>query len=156
MRKDYKVPKNVIAMGATNKVCKNGKVSIVAGTESERAETIKAVVAEAKKGNKQLIMSVTDTDNPKRPSNYRVKLLDLPDFAQAVWHVRDEKLLELKVYGFNSLHEAVELIAPFAFESETKRDEAYFNTEKLEQLSKWVFVTQMALIDPELNTINFK
>lgn len=92
----------------------------------------------------------------RKPKSYRVKLLDLPDFAQAVWHVRDDKYLELKLFGFNSDGDEVQLVAPFAFESEQIRDEVYQDTEKLTNFAKAVFVTQMANIDPQLDTINFK
>lgn len=88
--------------------------------------------------------------------NYRVKLLNLADFAQAVWHVRDEKYLELKLYGFDSKSEAVQFVAPFAFETEEKRNEVFADDVELTDFAKAVFVTQMAQIDPELNTDNFK
>lgn len=86
----------------------------------------------------------------------RVRLLDLPNYAQAVWHVRDEKYLELKLYGFDSKGEAVQFVAPFAFESEEKRNEVFQDDVKLTDFANAVFVTQMAQIDPELNTNNFK
>jgi hypothetical protein len=88
--------------------------------------------------------------------SYRVKLIDLADDAQAIWHVRDDKYLELKIFGFNSKDEPVQFVAPFSFESEEKRNETYENTEKLTDFANAVFVTQMANIDPELNTDNFK
>ena len=86
----------------------------------------------------------------------RVRLLDLPDYAQAVWHVRDEKYLELKLYGFDSKGEAVQFVAPFAFETEEKRNEVFADDVKLTDFANAVFVTQMATIDPDLNTNNFK
>ena len=88
--------------------------------------------------------------------SYRVKLLNLADYAQAVWHVRDEKYLELKLYGFDSKGEAVQFVAPFAFETEEKRNEVFADDVKLTDFANAVFVTQMAQIDPELNTNNFK
>lgn len=88
--------------------------------------------------------------------NYRVKLLNLADYAQAQWHVREDKYLELKLYGFDSKDEAVQFVAPFAFESEEKRNEIFQDDVKLTDFANAVFVTQMAQIDPELNTNNFK
>ena len=92
----------------------------------------------------------------KDEKSYRVKLLNLADYAQAVWHVRDEKYLELKLYGFDSRGEAVQFVAPFAFESEDKRNEVFQDDVKLIDFANAVFVTQMATIDPDLNTNNFK
>lgn len=92
----------------------------------------------------------------KDEKSYRVKLLNLADYAQAVWHVRDEKYLELKLYGFDSKGEAVQFVAPFAFESEEKRNEIFQDDVKLTDFANAVFVTQMATIDPELNINNFK
>lgn len=87
---------------------------------------------------------------------YRVKLLNLEDYAQAVWCIRDEKYLELKLYGFDSKNEAVQFVAPFAFESEEKRNEVFKDDVKLTDFANAVFVTQMATIDPDLNTDKFK
>ena len=92
----------------------------------------------------------------KDDKSYRVKLLNLADYAQAVWHVRDEKYLELKLYGFDSKGEAVQFVAPFAFETEEKRNEVFQDDVKLTDFANAVFVTQMATIDPDLNTNNFK
>lgn len=85
----------------------------------------------------------------------RVKLLDLPDYAQAVWHVRDEVYLELKLYGYNSINEPVQFVAPFAFDSEEKRNETFRNDAKLMDFAKAVFKTQMSQIDPYLDLKNF-
>jgi len=88
--------------------------------------------------------------------NYRrVRLLDLPDYAQAVWHVRDEVYLELKLYGFNSKNEPVQFVAPFAFENEAKRNGVFKNDAKLIDFAKAVFKTQMTTIDPDLDLKNF-
>ena len=88
--------------------------------------------------------------------NYRrVRLLDLPDYAQAVWHVRDELYLELKLYGFNSKNEPVQFVAPFAFENQYQRNETFKNDAKLADFAKAVFKTQMATIDPDLDLKNF-
>lgn len=92
----------------------------------------------------------------KYDKSYRVKLLNLADYAQAVWHVRDEKYLELKLYGFDSKGEAVQFVAPFAFETEEKRNEVFADDVKLTDFANAVFITQMATIDPDLNTNNFK
>jgi len=89
-------------------------------------------------------------------NSYRVKLLNLVDFAQAVWHIRDEKYLELKLYGFDSKNEPVQFVAPFAFESEEQRNEVFADDVKLIDFANAVFSTQMATIDPELNTDKFK
>ena len=85
----------------------------------------------------------------------RVKLLDLPDYAQAVWHVRDEVYLELKLYGYNSKNEPVQFVAPFSFESEEQRNETFRNNAKLTDFAKAVFKTQMSQIDPDLDLKNF-
>jgi hypothetical protein len=90
------------------------------------------------------------------PTGYRVKLINLADYAQAVWHVRDETYLELKLYGFNSQNEPVQFVAPFAFENEGKRNEVFQDDAKLIDFANAVFVTQMATIDPDLNTEKFK
>ena len=87
---------------------------------------------------------------------YRVKLINLPDYAQAVVHVRDELYLEMKIYGYNSLDEPVQFVAPFAFSSEQARNETFENVEKLTDFAKSVFYTQMIQIDPALNLENFK
>lgn len=100
--------------------------------------------------------AVVNLKRPKAKNSYRVKLLNLADYAQAVWHVRDEKYLELKLYGFDSKGEAVQFVAPFAFETEEKRNEVFADDVKLIDFANAVFVTQMAQIDPELNTNNFK
>jgi len=89
-------------------------------------------------------------------NSYRVKLLNLADFAQAVWHVRDKTYLELKLYGFDSKNEPVQFVAPFAFESEEKRNEVFEDDVKLIDFANAVFSTQMATINPELNTDKFK
>jgi len=86
----------------------------------------------------------------------RVKLIDLPDSAQAVVHIRDTTHLEMTVYGYTSKGESGQLIAPFSFESEESRDAAFANDLKLADFAKAIFMTQMAVIDPELNTDNFK
>jgi hypothetical protein len=86
----------------------------------------------------------------------RVKLIDLPDEAQAVAHIRDEKYMQMTIYGYDSKEQPVQFVAPFAFNSEASRDEAFNNEEKLRDFANAVFITQMANIDPELNTENFK
>lgn len=115
----------------------DGKIVTLNGSDARMAEAIREAGKKVKR-------------------SYRVKLIDLADDAQAIWHVRDDKYLELKIFGFNSKDEPVQFVAPFTFESEEKRDETYNNTEKLTDFAKAVFVTQMANIDPELNTDNFK
>lgn len=92
----------------------------------------------------------------KDEKSYRVKLLNLADYVQAQWHVRDEKYLEIKLYGFDSKGGEVQLVAPFTFESEEKRNEVFNDDVKLTDFANAVFVTQMATIDPQLNTNNFK
>ena len=90
------------------------------------------------------------------PALYRrVRLMNLPDYAQAVWHVRDEVYLELKLYGFNSKNEPVQFVAPFVFENEDKRNLTFKNDAKLIDFAKAVFITQMSNIDPECDTKNF-
>jgi hypothetical protein len=91
-----------------------------------------------------------------REKSNRVKLLNLADFAQAVWHKRGENYLELKLYGFDSQDKEVQFVAPFTFDSEEARDETFSNDEKLTDFANAVFVTQMLNIDPELDTQNFK
>jgi hypothetical protein len=86
----------------------------------------------------------------------RVKLLELPDSAQAIVHVRDDAHLEITVYGYSSNYLEVQFVAPFAFESKKSRDEAFANDDKLADFAKAIFITQMVGIDPNLNTDNFK
>lgn len=86
----------------------------------------------------------------------RVKLINLPDEAQAVAHIRDDKYMQLTIYGYDSKEQPVQFVAPFAFDSEESRDEAFNNEQKLKDFANAVFITQMANIDPELNTENFK
>jgi len=86
----------------------------------------------------------------------RVKLINLPDSAQAVVHTRDDSHLEMCVYGYDSEAKPVQLVAPFSFESRGTRDEVFANDDRLADFAKAVFSIQMAKIDPELNTNNFK
>ena len=86
----------------------------------------------------------------------RVKLLDLPDSAQAVAHTRDEEYLQINVYGYDSENKPVQFVAPFAFSGSEARDKAFADDVKLADFAKAVFVTQMANIDPNLDTKNFQ
>jgi len=86
----------------------------------------------------------------------RVKLINLPDSAQAVVHTRDDNHLEMCAYGYDSREKPVQLVAPFSFESRGTRDEVFANDDRLAEFAKAVFSIQMAKIDPELNTNNFK
>lgn len=87
----------------------------------------------------------------------RVKLINLPDSAQAVVHVRDETHMEMTIYGYNSDKQPVQLIAPFSFESKKSRDDVFYRQDgKLKEFAKSVFLAQMAVIDPKLNLDNFK
>ena len=92
----------------------------------------------------------------KKKLPLRVKLLKLPDSAQAVVHVRDTGHLEMTVYGYDSKSKPVQFVAPFLFESEKSRDEAFRNDNKLAEFAKAIFASQMIVIDPELNIDNFK
>lgn len=104
----------------------------------------------------KMAQAIRESTKLKPKRSYRVKLINLVDFAQAIWHVRDELYLELKIYLFNSEFEPVQLVAPFTFESKGKRDETFQNEEKLTDFANGVIVAQMAGIDPNLNTDNFK
>lgn len=88
--------------------------------------------------------------------DYRVKLLDLPMGLQAVWHKRDEQYMQLSLYGYDSKNKPVQFVAPFTFDTEISRDEMFNDSIKLQEFSRSVFITQMAKIDPELNTEKLK
>jgi hypothetical protein len=87
---------------------------------------------------------------------YRVKLLNLPDYAQAVVHVRDELYIEMKLYLYNSVDEHIQFVAPFAFDTREARDQTFANDERLTEFAKSVIYAQMVSIDPSLNLDNFK
>lgn len=91
-----------------------------------------------------------------KPENIlRVKLLNLPDQAQAVVHLDSENFMQMTVYGYDSKNEPVQLVTPFTFQSDEQRDLLFANEEKLTDFAKGIFLTQMAVIDPELNTDKF-
>lgn len=86
----------------------------------------------------------------------RVKILALPDQAQAVVYLDGENLLQITVYGYASDNKPVILEAPFKFESAQSRDLVFNDMAKINNFACAVFVAQMVKIDPKLNTDNFK
>jgi hypothetical protein len=87
---------------------------------------------------------------------HRVKLLNLEDLAQAVYSLMGAKQLELKIFLFDSEGGQVQLFAPFQFETTKTRNIVFADDEKLINFANAVIVSQMANIDPELNTDKFK
>ncbi len=93
---------------------------------------------------------------PVQVRAHRVKLINLEDFTQAVWHKENENEMFARVHLFDSKNKEVNLFAPFMFESRETRDAVFANDEKLTEFANAVIVAQMAKIDPNLNTDKFK
>lgn len=92
----------------------------------------------------------------ERKNPLRVKLINLVDQAQAVARKIGDNKLIIEIFGYDSKNNPVEIEAPFTFESIESRDWAFDDDKIIKNFASSVFMVQMANIDPDLNTDNFK
>lgn len=87
--------------------------------------------------------------------SFRAKLIELPDYAQALVYKKDTTDLTMTIFSHDSNNRPIELIAPFAFESEESRNLVFEQNERLRDFACSVIVAQMPGIDPAFNIENF-